>query len=71
VSLALGVEMREIIQGFPQENLSISNRTLLSVVYHITVKLLAFFLIVTLAGGPLGAQQLPDLGDASASVLSP
>lgn len=63
--------MREIVQGFPQENLSISNRTLLSVVYHITVKLLAFLLIFALAGAPLEAQQLPDLGDASASVLSP
>jgi beta-barrel assembly-enhancing protease len=71
VSLALGVEMSEIVQGFPRENLSIGNRTLLSVVYHIIVKLLAFFLIVALAGAPLRAQQLPDLGDSSASVLSP
>ena len=71
MSLALGVEMSEIVQGFPQENLSIGDRTLLSVVYHIIVKLLAFFLIVTLASSQLGAQQLPDLGDSSASVLSP
>jgi len=70
VSLALGVEMREFVQGSPQENLSIDNRTLLSVVYHITVKLLVFLLIVGLAATPLAAQQLPDLGDSSEAVLS-
>lgn len=71
VGLALGVEMSEFVQGSPQENLPFDDRTLLSVVYHITVKLLVFLLVLGLAAAPLGAQQLPDLGDASEAVLSP
>ena len=70
VGLALRVEMSEFVQGVPQENLSTGGRTLLPVVYHITVKLLIFLLMITLIGS-LGAQQLPNLGDSSESVLSP
>jgi predicted Zn-dependent protease len=62
--------MSEFVQGVPQENLSTGGRTLLPVVYHITVKLLIFLLMITLIGS-LGAQQLPNLGDSSESVLSP
>jgi predicted Zn-dependent protease len=71
VGLALSVEMREFVQGAPQEILSIGNRTLSSVVYHIIVKLFVFLLMVALVCAPLRAQQLPDLGDSSQSVLSP
>ena len=70
VGLALRVEMREFVQGSPQENMAFHDRTLLSLVYHITVKLLAFSLILSLVAAPLAAQQLPDLGDASEAVLS-